>query len=101
MFADLPKEIRAERLQDIGTIVMTTKRFRAVGIYNNGAIAYMTVRDVKIIDITTSSIVYTKAFRGARPLSVLATGRGALERDPYKAVIAFLRGLPRKNLPGT
>jgi hypothetical protein len=99
LFVELTEGMRAERLQDIGTIILTSKRYRAVGTMHSGAIAYRTIRDVKIVDKTISSIIDEKAFMGRRPLSVFSTAGGTMGQDPSKGIVAFLEGLPRKELP--
>ena len=99
LFVGLTKGMRGERLQDIGTIILTSKRYRAVGTLHSGAIAYRTIRDVKIVDKTISSIIDEKAFVGGQPRAVFTTAGGTMGQDPTKKIIAFLEGLPRKKLP--
>jgi hypothetical protein len=105
VFPAIPRELRATRPADVGTVVVLRWSARPVGHYpgaNGGATAMAHTCDVQVIDRSLSAIVTTQSFVGGEPPASVVSGRGHsfYGTKPVQEIAKYLVGLPREPAAG-
>ncbi|PYS87766.1 MAG: hypothetical protein DMF64_22310 [Acidobacteria bacterium] len=96
MTYDLPSELKAERPQDLGTIILLDWSSERVGKYDDGQPGYVYLCTVSVIDKSIPAVVGTKRFRGGDPPSYKKTYGPAYGTQPTYEILSYVKGLPRK-----
>lgn len=73
----IPVESCAQSVEELTTIVLREESEVTVGKYENGANACVTAVKISIVDVTTSTIIATKTFRGGEPPEVIYRSPGS------------------------
>lgn len=96
LYFDLPDELRPQKPEDVGTVILVYKRQDRVGVYNNGEPAWKENYSLKIVDRTSKTMIEEKAFVGSDPPVKKFSQSSNRGTSPVKEIIAYLQSLPQK-----
>jgi hypothetical protein len=95
---DLTHSIRAERPEEVTTIVQIRRQATAVGRYEGGGLATQWTFELAVFDKTTKREIARRTFQGAAPPSSFRGRPGSSKSGdmPIKDVHDFLEGMARQ-----
>ena len=100
LYYKLPKELRASKHEEVGTIIFVNEQEKKVGSYLGGGKAYRYEWTITIVNFIEGSLVDQQTFLGSQPPDEIycrkesvCEGRGD---KPVTQAVDYLISLPRK-----
>jgi hypothetical protein len=90
----LPVELRPEKPEDVGTIALLEWRKEKAGEYEGGAIAYIWVCQVFLVDRSRKMIVGEELIEGEAKETTSEWKSEDTGRKPVEAIVKYLSSLP-------
>jgi hypothetical protein len=95
LYWDMPEDLRADRPDDVGTVVWLKWDKVKVGTYEGGTAAEAQTADVTVIDRKDWAVTHTTHIQGDDPPRTKKRSETGVGPRPTKQVIDYLKGLPR------
>jgi hypothetical protein len=96
IYFDLPAELKAEKPEDVKTVVWLEYDEDKIDEFDDGAAAYVWTVKVSVIDKERGRMVGQQDFRGGDPPMTKTYSGAAYGPRPNKEVVDYLMSLPRQ-----
>lgn len=95
----LPKDLRATRPEDVGTVVLLDWRFQQTATYTNRSIGGYHILTASFVDRRANVLIGEVSYRGPDPPDRIINNNNQTDRDVYDLVdqlIKYIARLPKK-----
>ncbi len=95
VYFDLPDELRAEKPEDVATVVLIRWSTEVVGQYSGGGPAERQLANVTVVNLADKQVVAQQQFKGGDPPQSKKRSQSGMGSKPDTQVVDFLKALPR------
>jgi hypothetical protein len=96
IYWDMPKDLRADNPDEVGTVVWLEWSDKQVGEYTDNSKALVWLCKVSVIDLGAKTLVGQRDFQGSDPPQSDSGSGDVHGSKPTKEIVDYLKNLPRQ-----